>query len=89
MLNLTVNCRNTPSIQKEINKIVGIELCKEDSREITYSTIQFLKGMEYSVIFLTDIQTYNKPDLMYVAMSRPRSMLVILKHNQQKNTEKN
>lgn len=144
MFNLTVNCRNTPAIQTEMNKITGVAmttlkkddalppvrhiqfdtieeekdlveqelkklianginrkeitllspfkfeksvasritkykigLCRDDSEEITYSTIQGFKGLENTVIFLTDIQTYNKPDLMYVAMSRLRSMLVI------------
>ena len=144
MFDLTVNCRNTPAIQTEMNRIAGVTMdtlkkddalppvryiqfdspeeekelveqelkklianginrreitllspfkfeksvasqikkykiasCREDTEEITYSTIQGFKGMENTVIFLTDIQTYNKPDLMYVAMSRPRSMLVI------------
>lgn len=156
LFNLTVNCRNTPPIQKEMNKIVGvdiktlekndtlpsvkyiqfeneeeekelveqelkklisngisrkeitllspfkfeksvvsritkynIDLCKEDSVEITYSTIQGFKGMENSIIFLTDIQTYNKPDLMYVAMSRPRSMLVIFETKSAEKYRKN
>lgn len=44
---------------------------------ITYSTIQGFKGLENTVIILTDIQTYNKPDLMYVAMSRARSALYV------------
>ena len=146
VFNLTVNCRNTPNIQKEMNKVVGVEcetlskdkntpevkyiqyeyedqnnerelleaelknilaggikkrditilspFLREDSivskitkykiddvteetDNITYSTIQGFKGLENSVIILTDIQTYNKPDLMYVAMSRARSALYI------------
>lgn len=144
MFNLTVNCRNTPAIQAEMDKVVGIsvetlkkdeslpavkyiqfnseqeekelveqelkklianginrkeitllspfkyeksiaskitkykiDLARDGSEEITYSTIQGFKGMENTVVFLTDIQTYNKPDLMYVGMSRPRSLLVI------------
>ena len=64
------------SVASRITKY-KIGLCRDDSEEITYSTIQGFKGLENTVIFLTDIQTYNKPDLMYVAMSRPRSMLVI------------
>ena len=142
---LTKNCRNTPNIQKEMNKIAGVsyetlkkngempevkylqfETQDEEAKlleqeikalllqgikksditilspfkreksvipmfkkykienvgteedEITYSTIQGFKGLENTVIILTDIQTYNKPDLMYVAMSRARSMLVVL-----------
>ncbi|MBE5740672.1 MAG: DUF2075 domain-containing protein, partial [Clostridiales bacterium] len=45
--------------------------------DITYSTIQGFKGLENSVIMLVDIQTYNKPDLMYVGMSRARNMLYV------------
>ena len=146
VFNLTVNCRNTPNIQREMNKVVGIdgstlnkdknmpdvkyiqfehgdidaekELLEQEIKailsggvkkkditilspfkrensvvanlnkykvcdvgcsddEITYSTIQGFKGLENAVIILTDIQTYNKPDLMYVAMSRARSALYV------------
>lgn len=146
VFNLTLNCRNTPAIQKEMNKIVGVECdtlvkdkntpevkyiqydfddpddeknlleaeiksilaggikkrditilsafkretsvvsqvtkykiddVSEETDNITYSTIQGFKGLENSVIILTDIQTYNKPDLMYVAMSRARSALYV------------
>ena len=49
----------------------------DETDNITYSTIQGFKGLENSVIILTDVQTYNKPDLMYVAMSRARSALYI------------
>ena len=145
---LTKNCRNTPNIQREMNKIAGvsydtlkkngempevkyiqfdtqeeeaglleqeiksllangvkkseitllspfkrgksvvpfvgkydIEKVGTEKNEVTYSTIQGFKGLENAVIILTDIQTYNKPDLMYVAMSRARSMLIILETN--------
>jgi hypothetical protein len=54
-----------------------VEKCSADSQGITYSTIQGFKGLENTIIMLTDIQTYNKPDLMYVAMSRARSALYI------------
>lgn len=141
---LTKNCRNTPNIQREMNRVVGIsydtlskntempevkyiqfaeqeeeaKLLEEqikalvasgikkrditilspfkreksvvplvgkydiegigsESEAITYSTIQGFKGLENAIIILTDIQTYNKPDLMYVAMSRARSMLIV------------
>ncbi len=49
-----------------------------ESENITYSTIQGFKGLENAVIILCDIMTYNRPDLMYVAMSRARSMLIVL-----------
>ena len=140
---LTVNCRNSINVQKEMNKIVGSEIevlnkdtslppvkyitftdeneselveaeiakllssgikkqditllspfkfensvaskikkykianVKSEGDVITYSTIQGFKGLENSVIMLVDIQTYNKPDLMYVGMSRARNMLYV------------
>ena len=144
VFNLTVNCRNTPNIQKEMNKIFAmssetlnkdksmpeveyinfenqedevaaltnkikdllksgvkseditilspykfdmsvaskvtkykIDLVQSGSDNITYCTIQGFKGLENKVIILTDIQTYSKKDLMYVAMSRARSMLIV------------
>lgn len=144
IFNLTINCRNTPNIQKEMNKVFGtntqslskdanmpeveyinfveqvdeavllenkikelvkkgvkpfeitilsafkfdksvasritkykIDKAGEDTGNITYSSIQGFKGLENKVIILTDVLTYNKPDLMYVAMSRARSMLIV------------
>ena len=140
---LTVNCRNSINVQKEMNKIIGseIEVLNKDTSlppvkyvtfnddneaelieaeidkliasgvdkksitllsafkfensvasklkkykidpvsaetgNITYSTIQGFKGLENSVIMLVDIQTYNKPDLMYVGMSRARNALYV------------
>ncbi|MGN0814746.1 MAG: AAA domain-containing protein [Candidatus Coproplasma sp.] len=61
----------------------------EDNGTITYSTIQGFKGLENTVIILTDIQTYNKPDLMYVAMSRARSMLIIFETEHAKTYREN
>lgn len=147
VFNLTKNCRNTPNIQKEMNKVIGINIdtlstntsmpevvytqfehgnlvqevkllearitaliaggvkpkeitilspfkkensvvsyikkfvvdnVEDDTDNISYSTIQGFKGLENTVIILVDIQTYNKPDLMYVAMSRARSALYVL-----------
>ena len=140
---LTVNCRNSINVQKEMNKIIGseIEVLNKDaslppvkyitfgeddeaslieaeidkliaagvdkksitllsafkfensvasklkkykispvaaeSNNITYSTIQGFKGLENSVIMLVDIQSYSKPDLMYVGMSRARNALYV------------
>lgn len=58
---------------------------KSEGDEITYSTIQGFKGLENSVIMLVDIQTYNKPDLMYVGMSRARNMLYVFETKHAKN----
>ncbi len=64
------------SVVSKITKY-KIDEVDEETENITYSTIQGFKGLENSVIVLTDIQTYNKPDLMYVAMNRARSALCI------------
>ena len=144
MFDLTVNCRNTPNIQKEMNKLFHtdtatlskdnsmpeveyinfveqedeenlltnklkdllnsgikpsditilsafkfdksvaskvtkykIDKAGDETNNITYSTIQGFKGLENKVIILTDILTYSKADLMYVGMSRARSMLIV------------
>ena len=144
LFHLTVNCRNTPNIQNEMNKMFNmtvstlnkdksmpeveyitfdnqddeVELLTEKIRElvnkgvkqeeitilspfkfdqsvvakvkkykitgakekekcITYSSIQGFKGLENTVIILCDIKTYSQSDLMYVGMSRARSMLIV------------
>jgi len=47
-------------------------------RYITFSTVQSFKGLENSVIILTDINTFEDKKLMYVALSRPRTCLYVL-----------
>lgn len=54
-----------------------IDSCFDLTKNITYSTIQGFKGLENKVIVITDITTYNRSDLMYIAMSRARSYLII------------
>ena len=71
------------SIASKITKY-KISSVTSDSNDITYSTIQGFKGLENSVIMLVDIQTYNKPDLMYVGMSRARNMLYVFETNHAK-----
>ena len=72
------------SVAAKIKKYKISNVTSEEN-EITYSTIQGFKGLENSVVMLVDIQTYNKPDLMYVGMSRARSMLYVFesKHAKQ------
>jgi hypothetical protein len=60
-----------------------------ESNDITYSTIQGFKGLENSVIMLVDIQTYNKPDLMYVGMSRARNVLYVFETKHAKSYREN
>lgn len=148
VFSLTVNCRNTPNIQKEMNKLFKtqtktlnkdqsmpnveyirfethedeavsltnklneliksgvnpcditilssfkfdysvaskitkykIDLVQNGGDGITYSTIQGFKGLENKVIILVDIRTYTNRELMYVAMSRARSMLIVFEND--------
>ena len=47
-------------------------------KHITFSTIHGFKGLENSVIILTDIDTFYPCQLLYVALSRARSALYII-----------
>jgi len=63
-------------------KIQDFSVGKQD--EISFCTIQGFKGMENSVIILTDIETYEDVRLMYVAFSRARSGLYVLESERAK-----
>jgi superfamily I DNA/RNA helicase len=52
----------------------------EDS--ITFSTIQAYKGLENTVIIMTDVESFDHEQLMYVGLSRARSGLFILESNE-------
>jgi len=43
-----------------------------------FSTIQAFKGLESKVIVLTDIESYDDIQLLYVAFSRARSKMIVL-----------
>lgn len=45
---------------------------------ILFSTIQAYKGLENSVIILIDIETFEQEKLMYVGLSRARTVLYVL-----------
>lgn len=53
--------------------------------KITFSTIQAFKGLENTVIILTDINSFADRKLMYVALSRARSGLYILESMEARN----
>lgn len=59
--------------EKKIN-----DYCIPEIEDITFSTIQGFKGLENTVIILTDIENYEDENLMYVAFSRARTGLYIL-----------
>lgn len=49
-----------------------------ENNNITFCTIQAYKGLENTVIILTDIESFSMDKLMYVGLSRARSGLYIL-----------
>lgn len=50
----------------------------DENTSITFCTIQAYKGLENTVIILTDIENFSMDKLMYVGLSRARSGLYIL-----------
>jgi len=48
---------------------------------VSFSTIQAYKGLENTVIIMTDIESFEHEQLMYVGLSRARSGLFILESN--------
>jgi len=57
----------------------GVENAKG---QITYSSINIFKGMENSVIFVVDVESYANEKLLYVGMSRARSILKVFETEQ-------
>ena len=49
--------------------------------KVTFSTIQSYKGLENTVIIMTDVESFEHEQLMYVGLSRARSGLFILESN--------
>lgn len=49
-----------------------------ENASITFCTIQSYKGLENTIIILTDIENFSSDKLMYVGLSRARSGLYIL-----------
>ena len=43
-----------------------------------FSTVHSFKGLESEIVILTDIEDYSDPQLMYIALSRARSKLIVL-----------
>lgn len=52
----------------------------DESGRYAFSTIQAFKGLESTVIILVDITTYNRKNLMYVALSRARTALYVFEN---------
>lgn len=54
------------------------DYCVPQGMSITFSTIQAFKGLENTVIILTDIDSFSSDKLMYVGLSRARAGLFVL-----------
>lgn len=67
-----------------VSEITGVKIRDYDPKcdeNITFSTIQAYKGLENTVIILTDVESFENEQLMYVGLSRARSGLFILESN--------
>ena len=70
-----------------ISKISGkykLTEYKHGQNGITYSSISSFKGMENSVIILVDVESYSNTNLLYVGMSRARSILLVFESKEAK-----
>ena len=70
------------STLKDLDKIGNFEIKNSEylsDNFITYDTVFRFKGLENDIIILTDIdETTNKNEIMYVATSRARLLLIVL-----------
>jgi len=71
-------CKKENSVVFDIKGIKIKDYVPKQDSFITFSTIQAYKGLENAVIILTDIETFEQEQLMYVGLSRARSGLFIL-----------
>lgn len=63
-----------------VSDIVGVKIRDYNPRSdgcVSFSTIQAYKGLENTVIIMTDIESFGHEQLMYVGLSRARSGLFI------------
>lgn len=70
------------SVVNLIDRYVIKEYLPGDNDFISFSTIQSFKGLENSIIILTDINTFEHEKLMYVGLSRARAALFIFESEQ-------
>lgn len=70
------------SVVSEIEGIKIRDYSPQIEDSITFSTIQAYKGLENTVIIMTDVESFDHEQLMYVGLSRARSGLFILESNE-------
>lgn len=70
-------CRREGSVVSSLETFNIAEYRPENHNKISFSTIHSYKGLENTVIILTDIETFEHTKLMYVGLSRARTALFI------------
>jgi superfamily I DNA/RNA helicase len=66
------------SVIADISNMKIRDYTPKSEGKITFSTIQAYKGLENTVIIMTDVESFEHEQLMYVGLSRARSGLFIL-----------
>jgi superfamily I DNA/RNA helicase len=66
------------SVIAEISNTKIRDYTPKTDGKVTFSTIQAYKGLENTVIIMTDVESFEHEQLMYVGLSRARSGLFIL-----------
>lgn len=64
-----------------VNQVSGIKIKDfsfSSNKEVSFSTIHSFKGLENTIIIITDIDTYECEQLMYVGLSRARTGLFLI-----------
>ena len=75
------NYKKENSIVSEVSGIKIKDYTPRIDNAVSFSTIQAYKGLENTVIIMTDIESFEHEQLMYVGLSRARSGLFILESN--------
>ena len=69
------------SVVSEVSGIKIKDYTPRIDNAVSFSTIQAYKGLENTVIIMTDVESFEHEQLMYVGLSRARSGLFILESN--------
>ncbi|MTI94707.1 MAG: DUF2075 domain-containing protein [Firmicutes bacterium] len=70
--------RRENSVVSLLNRFDIRDFSIKENNSITFCTIQAYKGLENTVVILTDIEDFSMDKLMYVGLSRARSGLYIM-----------
>ena len=72
-----------------VSEITDIDICDYKTswnNKVSFCTIQSFKGLENTIIILVDVESLKDKKLMYVALSRARSVLYVL-HSEEARSE--